>query len=122
MEERETLKSLKDAVARLEGKQDSQSKLLVEIYAELKGGEFTIGAFEQVKKNTTDIDTHEKRLNDIEPTVKTLRKSVWALLAAAASGAVGFVWWVLQKLFVIKTVLKAGLAYWAMFCANHPCV
>jgi len=113
------IKDLRDSFARLEQKVDSQNTLHVEqsrmiskIYDELKGGEFTVGAFNQIKKNTDDIDHLNTWKGDVDPTIKTLRQTVSALVVSAIAGFVGFIGW------LIKTLLTRAVAL-AYYVAEH---
>jgi len=113
------IKDLRDSFARLEQKVDSQNTLNVEqsrmiskIYDELKGGEFTVGAFNQIKKNTDDIDHLNTWKGDVDPTIKTLRQTVSALVVSAIAGFVGFIGW------LIKTLLTRAVAL-AYYVAEH---
>lgn len=117
------IKDLRDSFARLEQKVDSQNTLHVEqsrmiskIYDELKGGEFTVGAFNQIKKNTDDIDHLNTWKGDVDPTIKTLRQTVSALVVSAIAGFVGFIGW------LIKTLLTRAVAlayYVAEYFGKH---
>ena len=113
------IKDLRDSFARLEQKVDSQNTLHVEqsrmiskIYDELKGGEFTVGAFNQIKKNTDDIDHLNTWKGDVDPTIKTLRQTVSALVVSAIAGFVGFIGW------LIKTLLTKAVEL-AYYVAEH---
>lgn len=111
------IKDLRDSFARLEQKVDSQNTLHVEqsrmiskIYDELKGGEFTVGAFNQIKKNTDDIDHLNTWKGDVDPTIKTLRQTVSALVVSAIAGFVGFIGWLIKTLLTKAVALAYNVA------------
>jgi len=85
-------------MSRYEQELKSQSTLIMDIYKDLKGGDYDAGAYKDLKNAKDKIIILQNEVNDMKPTVTMVKKTFWGAVVIILTAIGKFLYWLFTSL------------------------